>query len=227
MSFKSFVSRSVITENEEKAIEGQSAGQTGGSSGAAQAEYDPRTLYERLQEQKQIKDDEFKEKTKFSNLVKRIDEEDAEYYQALSETQQKLDDERRLKDQLELEQFRRAVEDTHTPLTSKNHAATNTTAATANHTTAPRKLSNPPKKDPASKKLSGLVLVKKKRDRDDDNDDKKDDRGSKDGHEKATHDTKKQKTRDSATAAAAPAAKGGLGSLLADYGDSDSNSDSD
>ncbi|KAG0036859.1 hypothetical protein BGZ82_003550 [Podila clonocystis] len=68
--------------------------------------YDPRTLYERLQEQKQKKDDAFAEATKFGNLIHRIDNDEFDFLSTLeSEESQKKKD---LADQeaKELEAFR-------------------------------------------------------------------------------------------------------------------------
>lgn len=80
-----------------------------GSSGTAQDEYDPRTLYERLQEQKNIKEELFQEQTRLSNLIKRVDDEEAEYYQTLSDVQERLNLEKAQKEQDELEAFRKCV----------------------------------------------------------------------------------------------------------------------
>ncbi|KAG0339499.1 hypothetical protein BG000_001989 [Podila horticola] len=68
--------------------------------------YDPRTLYERLQEQKQKKDDAFAEATKFGNLIHRIDNDEFDFLSTLeSEEAQKK---RELADQeaKDLEVFR-------------------------------------------------------------------------------------------------------------------------
>ncbi|KAG0348903.1 hypothetical protein BG004_003735 [Podila humilis] len=69
--------------------------------------YDPRTLYERLQEQRQKKDDVFAEATKFGNLIHRIDNDEFDFLSTLEndEAQKKRDQaEQEAKD---LEAFRR------------------------------------------------------------------------------------------------------------------------
>ncbi|KAI9497060.1 NEFA-interacting nuclear protein NIP30, partial [Zychaea mexicana] len=79
----------------------------GNSNDAPQEDYDPRTLYERLQEQKNMKEELFQEQTRLSNLIKRVDDEEAEYYQTLSDVQEKLDVEKRRKESEELEAFKK------------------------------------------------------------------------------------------------------------------------
>ncbi|TPX34498.1 hypothetical protein SmJEL517_g02786 [Synchytrium microbalum] len=68
--------------------------------------YDPRTLYERLQEQKTKKDDEFQEMTRFSNLIKRLDEDEVDFLLQSnienSNTKRQIHDQ----DKEELEKFR-------------------------------------------------------------------------------------------------------------------------
>ncbi|KAI8808646.1 N-terminal domain of NEFA-interacting nuclear protein NIP30-domain-containing protein [Cladochytrium replicatum] len=71
--------------------------------------YDPRPLFERLQQQKQLKEDEFTEKTKLGNLIKKLDEDEVEFLaqqqrNALEERQRIAEEE-----QDELNEFRRAV----------------------------------------------------------------------------------------------------------------------
>lgn len=70
---------------------------------------DHRTLYERLQEQKNIKEELFKESTRLSNLIKRIDDDDADYYHTLADTQKRLEEEIQQKEREELEAYRKFV----------------------------------------------------------------------------------------------------------------------
>jgi hypothetical protein len=72
-----------------------------------QEEYDPRTLFERLQEQKNLKQEKFEEESRLSNLIKRVDEEEAEYFRTLSDEKEKLEFEMRRKEELELEDYRK------------------------------------------------------------------------------------------------------------------------
>lgn len=79
----------------------------GSSTTKPSEDYDPRTLYERLQEQRTIKEELFQEATRLSNLVKRIDDDEAEYFRTLSETQRRLELEQKQKEQEELEAYRK------------------------------------------------------------------------------------------------------------------------
>ena len=71
--------------------------------------YDPRTLYERLQEQKTMKEDAIKEAMRFSNLVKRVDDEEMEYYRSLTDTQLQAELEKKRQEMKELEEYRKYV----------------------------------------------------------------------------------------------------------------------
>ncbi|KAF9156992.1 hypothetical protein BG015_008495 [Linnemannia schmuckeri] len=51
--------------------------------------YDPRTLYERLQEQKQKKNDAFAEATKFGNLIHKIDNDEFDFLSSLEDEEAK------------------------------------------------------------------------------------------------------------------------------------------
>ncbi|KAI7870677.1 N-terminal domain of NEFA-interacting nuclear protein NIP30-domain-containing protein [Spinellus fusiger] len=98
---KSFVSRGVIINADDK---------NEGSEGKAPApiqDYDPRTLYERLQEQRTLKDEEFHEATRLSKLIKLVDADEAEFYKTLSDTQKNLDEKRRQKEKDALEVYRK------------------------------------------------------------------------------------------------------------------------
>lgn len=71
--------------------------------------YDPRTLYERLQEQKTLKEDALKEAMRFSNLVKRVDDEEMEYYRTLTDTQIQAELEKKRQEMKQLEEYRMYV----------------------------------------------------------------------------------------------------------------------
>ncbi|KAJ3296792.1 hypothetical protein HK104_001208 [Borealophlyctis nickersoniae] len=71
--------------------------------------YDPRPLYEKLAEKKRLEEEAFNEKMKFSNLVKRLDEEEFEFLANYDEQEARRQREIALNDQKELEKFRAAV----------------------------------------------------------------------------------------------------------------------
>ncbi|KAF7732045.1 hypothetical protein EC973_007150 [Apophysomyces ossiformis] len=154
MSFnigKSFVSRAVIEENKEQEI-----GSSVQASSTIQADYDPRTLYERLQEQRNIKEELFQEQTRLSNLIKRIDDDEAEYFQTLSDVQEKLEEEKRRKEDEELEEYRKAVEQARTLPPSSSSTSDTKPSTSSQSATSKRK--------PSKNALEGLVVLKKKRD---------------------------------------------------------------
>ncbi|EXX77403.1 Aim1p [Rhizophagus irregularis DAOM 197198w] len=72
-------------------------------------EYDPRTLYERLQEQKLKKEEAFQEMTRFSNLIHRLDEDEIEFLATLESEERVKELEKMKRDEEEVEKFRRFV----------------------------------------------------------------------------------------------------------------------
>ncbi|KAG1143320.1 hypothetical protein G6F37_008615 [Rhizopus arrhizus] len=158
MSFNiknSFVSRSIVQANTEQTLESDKK-----TSEVKQQDYDPRTLYERLQEQKTIREEKFAEESRLSNHIKRIDEEEAEYFKILSDEKKKLEEERKRNERLELERYRLEVENARTtsqPLktkaTSPNAAAANTVSSAARRPVVSNKAKN---------KFKDVVVVKKR-----------------------------------------------------------------
>ncbi|SAM05920.1 hypothetical protein [Absidia glauca] len=233
MSYKSFVSHSVIDNDKEQVIDQNGNDDTTNATDSAPVEYDPRTLYERLQEQKTKKEEEFREATRFSNLVKRIDPDEAAYYKSLSDTQQQLDEDLKLKERMELEEYRRAVEQARTESTPTT-APTAPTAVTATATTSSNKPVVKPKKD----LFGGIVVLKKKKRTADQMDDpeetpaktKKGNVNDKPAQGKKKDDTTAPEPagKDASAASVKNDVKApvGLTSLLAAYDDSDSDSDS-
>ncbi|MBN3321039.1 F192A protein, partial [Atractosteus spatula] len=65
-------------------------------------EYDPRSLYERLQEQKEKKQQEYEEQYKFKNMVKGLDEDETHFLDEVSRQQLLLERQRREEDMKEL-----------------------------------------------------------------------------------------------------------------------------
>ncbi|RGB37393.1 N-terminal domain of NEFA-interacting nuclear protein NIP30-domain-containing protein [Rhizophagus diaphanus] len=82
-------------------------------------EYDPRTLYERLQEQKLKKEEAFQEMTRFSNLIHRLDEDEIEFLATLESEERVKELEKMKRDEEEVEKFRRAAAEADKAATSK------------------------------------------------------------------------------------------------------------
>ncbi|XP_072925945.1 PSME3-interacting protein [Hemitrygon akajei] len=70
--------------------------------------YDPRSLYERLQEQKEKKQSEFEEQFKFKNMVRGLDEDETNYLDEVSRQRLFLEKQRRDEDDKELKEYRSA-----------------------------------------------------------------------------------------------------------------------
>ncbi|KAG9068805.1 hypothetical protein KI688_011091 [Linnemannia hyalina] len=71
--------------------------------------YDPRTLYERLQEQRQKKTDAFAEATKFGNLIHKIDNDEFDFLSSLEDEDAKKKREQAEQEAEELKNFRMNV----------------------------------------------------------------------------------------------------------------------
>ncbi|XP_038662790.1 PSME3-interacting protein isoform X1 [Scyliorhinus canicula] len=70
--------------------------------------YDPRSLFERLQEQKDKKQADFEEQFKFKNMVRGLDEDETTYLDEVSRQQVLLEKQRRDEDAKELKECRSA-----------------------------------------------------------------------------------------------------------------------
>ncbi|XP_042336771.1 PSME3-interacting protein isoform X2 [Sceloporus undulatus] len=68
--------------------------------------YDPRSLYERLQEQKDKKQQEFEEQFKFKNMVRGLDEDETKFLDEVSRQQTLIEKQRREEDLKELSEYR-------------------------------------------------------------------------------------------------------------------------
>ncbi|XP_013855051.1 PSME3-interacting protein [Austrofundulus limnaeus] len=72
-------------------------------------EYDPRSLFERLQEQKDKKQQEFEEQFKFRNMVRGLDEDETSFLDEVSRQQVLVEKQRRDEEKQELLEYRSAV----------------------------------------------------------------------------------------------------------------------
>lgn len=89
---RSFVSQSTIDEQRKKRQEEwEKTRKPDDPLEAPEEVYDPRTLYERLQEQKMKKEAEFEEKSKLQNLIPLIDSDEAQYLEAVEKKREELE----------------------------------------------------------------------------------------------------------------------------------------
>uniref|UniRef100_H3CMS4 Proteasome activator subunit 3 interacting protein 1 n=1 Tax=Tetraodon nigroviridis TaxID=99883 RepID=H3CMS4_TETNG len=78
-------------------------------SEAPEEEYDPRSLYERLQEQKEKKQEEFEEQFKFKNMVRGLDQDETNFLDEVSRQQYLLEKQTRDEEMQELLEYRIAL----------------------------------------------------------------------------------------------------------------------
>ncbi|KAF9209066.1 hypothetical protein BGZ49_006475 [Haplosporangium sp. Z 27] len=123
--------------------------------------YDPRTLFERLQEQKQKKADAFAEATKFGNLIHKIDNDEFDFLRNLEDEEAEKKRQRDEQEQEELKKFRMNVQIKSAPPPPQPAAfATSTFASSSSSSSPPTAI--------AAKKRKPLFAGLVKR-RDDDN----------------------------------------------------------
>lgn len=72
-------------------------------------DYDARSLFERLQEQKDKKQEEFEEQFKFKNMVKGLDEDESNFLDEVSRQQSLVEKQRRDEEKKELLEYRSAL----------------------------------------------------------------------------------------------------------------------
>ncbi|XP_061677734.1 PSME3-interacting protein [Syngnathoides biaculeatus] len=73
---------------------------------APEEEYDPRSLFERLQEQRDKKQEEFEEQFKFKNMVRGLDDDETTFLDEVSRQQSLVEKQRRDEEKQELLEYR-------------------------------------------------------------------------------------------------------------------------
>ncbi|KAG1963840.1 PSME3-interacting protein isoform a [Pimephales promelas] len=73
---------------------------------APEEAYDPRSLFERLQEQKDKKQEEYEEQFKFKNMVKGLDEDESSFLDEVSRQQSLIEKHRRDEEAKEIKEYR-------------------------------------------------------------------------------------------------------------------------
>ncbi|XP_065085240.1 PSME3-interacting protein [Ochlerotatus camptorhynchus] len=76
---------------------------------APEEEYDSRSLYERLQEQKQKKDLEFEETHKLKNMIKTLDDDEVEFLDLVDQNKMNAERKAQLEEAKEMSDFRQKV----------------------------------------------------------------------------------------------------------------------
>ncbi|KAJ6220462.1 hypothetical protein RDWZM_006274 [Blomia tropicalis] len=76
---------------------------------APEEEYDPRTLYQRLQEQKMKKQEEFEESKKLKNLIKGLDNDEIEFLHAIDNSRVEMENKKYQEELLAIEECKREM----------------------------------------------------------------------------------------------------------------------
>ncbi|KAJ8042085.1 hypothetical protein HOLleu_13067 [Holothuria leucospilota] len=90
---KAFVSEAEIEEKKKKRQEEwEKVRKPDEPEECPEEEYDPRSLYEKLQEQKETKQAEYDEQFKFKNMVRGLDDEESEFLEKVSQKQIEIEE---------------------------------------------------------------------------------------------------------------------------------------
>ncbi|KAI4825509.1 hypothetical protein KUCAC02_021189 [Chaenocephalus aceratus] len=104
---RKFVSETELDENRKKRQEEwEKVRKPEDPEEAPEEKYDPRTLFERLQEQKDKKQEEFEEQFKFRNMVRGLDEDESSFLDEVSRQQSLVEKQRRDEEKQELLEYR-------------------------------------------------------------------------------------------------------------------------
>ncbi|XP_014670735.1 PREDICTED: protein FAM192A-like [Priapulus caudatus] len=108
----SFVSESVIEENRRKRQEEWDKVRTEDQPlECPEEEHDTRTLFERLQQQKDKKEEEFAEQHRMRNMVKGLDTEEADFLNHVDRQKSTLEQQRKNEENEVLEEYRNAMQE--------------------------------------------------------------------------------------------------------------------
>ena len=122
--FKSFVSEDTIKENRRKRQEEWEKVRTADQPlEAPEEEYDPRSLFERLEQQKAEVQEKYEEQQRLSNQVKGLDEEEADFLASVSDQQRQIEKKREEED-LELISKVKAATSSQAPMDLKSISST-------------------------------------------------------------------------------------------------------
>ncbi|XP_010780822.1 eukaryotic translation initiation factor 3 subunit J-like [Notothenia coriiceps] len=104
---RKFVSETELDENRKKRQEEwEKVRKPEDPEEVPEEKYDPRTLFERLQEQKDKKQEEFEEQFKFRNMVRGLDEDESSFLDEVSRQQSLVEKQRRDEEKQELLEYR-------------------------------------------------------------------------------------------------------------------------
>lgn len=110
--FRSFVSEAELEERRQKRQEEwEKVRKPEDPVDAPEEEYDPRSLFERLQEQKDKKQAEFEETHRLRNMIRGLDDDEVEFLDLVDRTKEEIETQRWKEEFKEIKEFRKAVAD--------------------------------------------------------------------------------------------------------------------
>ncbi|KAJ2002830.1 hypothetical protein GGI02_003328 [Coemansia sp. RSA 2322] len=119
-----FISESAIEDARREREEAwKKAYESGDASAMPETEYDPRTLYERLKEQKQRKDEIYSESRRFSKQIRTLDPEESQFLESVDDVALERDREKRQQELLALAEFKEQVSEKRLAATVKGATA--------------------------------------------------------------------------------------------------------
>jgi len=110
--FRSFVSEAELEDRRQKRQEEwEKVRKPEDPVEAPEEEYDPRSLFERLQEQKDKKQAEFEETHRLRNMIRGLDDDEVEFLDLVDRTKEEIETQRWKEEFKEITEFRKAVAD--------------------------------------------------------------------------------------------------------------------
>ncbi|XP_023217057.1 protein FAM192A-like [Centruroides sculpturatus] len=108
--FKSFVSETELEERRKRRQEEwEKVRRPDQPLLCPEEEYDPKSLYERLQEQKDKKQAEYEEAHRLKNLIRGLDDDEVAFLELVDKTKMEIESKRLKEDMKEIQEYRKAV----------------------------------------------------------------------------------------------------------------------
>ncbi|XP_072024810.1 LOW QUALITY PROTEIN: uncharacterized protein [Amphiura filiformis] len=164
LAFKSFVSETELNEKRQKRQEEWEKVRTADQpEECPEEEYDNRSLYDRLQEQKDRKQAEYDDQHQFKNMVRGLDDDESKFLDEVAVRQMEIDMQKKKEEKeimQEVEEYKNRVLSVEDSSLSASSSSTGTTTSTKEQKKSPSESGISKKKSQASL-LAGAVKRKK------------------------------------------------------------------
>lgn len=120
-NLKAFVSEKELTEERERRQEEWDKVRTADQpEECPEEEYDPRSLFEKLQDQKEKKQSDFEEQFKFKNMIRGVDDGESKFLNDVAERQMKIQAQRMTEEKQIINEYKESVVNNTVPVASQS-----------------------------------------------------------------------------------------------------------